>query len=171
MKIISKSKACDIIITKDEQAAVYDFVNAVKVTDISYKEIKAMTRTSPNYYTYELVVESRGIIVAMRTCRNQIEVLDLNNFEVIREIRWKYDKSCRRIKSILSVNEKYIYTLSYTNKAPNISFITRLDLDTYEEELVVRLQERYVFDIIYLQKEDYLLTGKFFMMKKKQMKY
>ena len=159
MKIISKTKACDILITIDERTTIYDFVNVVKVTDVSYKEVKAMIRVSPNYYWYVVIVESRNIIIAMRTNRNQIDVLDLNTLEIVHKIKWLFDKSCTREKSVLSKDKKYIYSLSYTDKDQSTSFITRLNLDTYEEELIARLPGRYLFDIKCWGKEDYLLAG------------
>ena len=163
MKKILKSKAWDAQISLKHNCILYQFARALKIVDLSDDSIRASRKVSMDYYISLIIVETKGIIVAMCFKKNQIDILSLKDLSLLKSINRNIPKRFICNNSVMDKEERSIYSILYTSISPKKSIITKFDLETYEEEIVAEFPERYLFDMRYSEKEQTcLICGEHF---------
>ena len=163
MKNIIKSKAWDIpYISLKNNRVLYQFSRSLQIANLHDNSIQASRKVSVDHYATLVVVERKEIIVATCANKHQIDILSLNDLTLAQSMKGNVQRGFRREYSVLDEDEMNIYYIWYRDEIQK-SIVTKFNLETYEEVIVVEFPKTFLFDIKYVEKKkNCLICGKEF---------
>lgn len=153
MNYVYKDKSWQIINYKNiYYIELYE--NAICVYSNTF-ELICRRRTSNDYYSHITVVEDT---LFAQSNSSFIDVMEIPSLEKMKRIQWKDEKGFERTGELLYLEEDKIVFSGLYSDLKDISVVTMIDINTYEERVVWRDENAAVKSIFYSDKmKDYLI--------------
>lgn len=130
----------------------------LKTVDVFSNNVTASRNVSKDYYVSEFVIEAKDVVIVMCVKKNQIDIFSLKDLSLIESVNRKGSKKFIREKCVIDEEKENIYSILYADELKS-TIVTKFNVDTCAEEVVAEFEDRYLFNILYLEKERTCLIG------------